>query len=374
MLVATFNETTGWKGRTIDYENGQLTLQGVGPVSAVTVALYDSQGHLTWPYQEMREWLLAQAEALPSGGLPQVSSSEAICACPVCRSGRLVQEKQNVVCPACGALFKRKGRGYVINPKRAFGSQIVRRYYKDELTIAEWSRIAEGGGSDAEQDEADLARFLEAIGSGQARFESNPDSPVPLRPGEFLVAVCPGLTLREPRTVTSGVYAGPRVRVNNWLSFNVGGFRAAPHDELKDIDKGTFVLTNKRFTFMGAKRTSAANLSTVVGIQPYTDAISIHRSGKQRIETFCGLGRQTFTYQVDGREHAEKLTGAILAFIIESLAASGGAQPAPASRVDAAPSKASESNLDQLERLTKLHSQGALTDDEFAAMKAKIIG
>ena len=30
--------------------------------------------------------------------------------------------------------------------------------------------------------------------------------------------------------------------------------------------------------------------------------------------------------------------------------------------------------MDQLSQLTALHQQGALTDDEFAAAKAKIIG
>jgi hypothetical protein len=46
--------------------------------------------------------------------------------------------------------------------------------------------------------------------------------------------------------------------------------------------------------------------------------------------------------------------------------------PAPES---AAPAASQEDvSLEQLERLAKLHDSGALTDEEFAAQKAKILG
>ena len=38
------------------------------------------------------------------------------------------------------------------------------------------------------------------------------------------------------------------------------------------------------------------------------------------------------------------------------------------------PGQAGPSVMDQLGQLTTLHQQGALTDDEFAAAKAKILG
>ena len=49
------------------------------------------------------------------------------------------------------------------------------------------------------------------------------------------------------------------------------------------------------------------------------------------------------------------------------------AQPPPASAPGDA-SGASSPVLDQLAKLTALHDKGALTDDEFAAAKAKILG
>ena len=48
------------------------------------------------------------------------------------------------------------------------------------------------------------------------------------------------------------------------------------------------------------------------------------------------------------------------------------APPAPAPAAPAAP--ATSSMLDQLTQLSALHEQGALTDDEFTAAKAKLLG
>ncbi len=53
-------------------------------------------------------------------------------------------------------------------------------------------------------------------------------------------------------------------------------------------------------------------------------------------------------------------------------------QQAPAPQAPAAgpevPAAAPESMLDQLNQLTALHQQGALTDEEFSAAKGKLLG
>ena len=48
--------------------------------------------------------------------------------------------------------------------------------------------------------------------------------------------------------------------------------------------------------------------------------------------------------------------------------------PAPSAAPQAAASGAGPSMLDQLNQLTALHQQGSLTDEEFAAAKAKLLG
>jgi hypothetical protein len=78
MQIATFGPSTGWAGRTIDYEDGRFTLQDHGQIFARDVMSYDAQGHLVWPYSGMREWvrgLAAASPAVPAQVWPQSSES-----------------------------------------------------------------------------------------------------------------------------------------------------------------------------------------------------------------------------------------------------------------------------------------------------------
>jgi hypothetical protein len=50
------------------------------------------------------------------------------------------------------------------------------------------------------------------------------------------------------------------------------------------------------------------------------------------------------------------------------------AQQAAPEQMEAAPEAPAEDPFDQIEKLSKLHAEGALTDEEFAAAKAKILG
>lgn len=63
-LVATFNETTGWPGRTITFEKaqGEFILQEHGPITARDVLNYDVQGQIEWAQWGQYEWVYDCAE------------------------------------------------------------------------------------------------------------------------------------------------------------------------------------------------------------------------------------------------------------------------------------------------------------------------
>jgi len=411
--VATFGDGADQPGAKLTFDAGQFMIDGQGPVTVEEIVESDRMGELVWPYDGMRAWVLSQAGAPPAVPFPPESATtdgasaalvpagaasfilpgpDWIASCPVCHGGSLLEGEPrssfwgkplppDQLCPRCQARFVSKDDGYELRGAGAEGAGMVERFRKQALTSVQWARITAGGKSDAEIAMDDLKLFLDTVCSGNARIAMNDDAPVALKRGEDIVAVCFGVTLRESRTVSSGVYGGPRVKVSDRVSLNLGGFRSAPHEEMTDVDSGDFVLTTARYIFMGGKRTSTANLSVIAAVEPYDDAVAVHRSNKQRMEMFCGFGGQQFSFNVEGRDHAAALNGVVLAYLIDGLVAAGEDATAPTrgtrsrARVPAGgAAPRAGSTIDELESLARLHAAGALTDEEFAAFKAKLLG
>ncbi|MEI6450143.1 MAG: YCF48-related protein [Actinomycetes bacterium] len=65
MVIATFGPSTAWVGKAITFENGRFVLEGKGPIAAVNVLAYDREGHLSWAYAGLREWV----EQVAAGGV-----------------------------------------------------------------------------------------------------------------------------------------------------------------------------------------------------------------------------------------------------------------------------------------------------------------
>jgi len=57
VLVATFNETTGWHGKTITFEDDHFILEGHGRVSPKNITKYDDKGQLVWASDGVRAWV-----------------------------------------------------------------------------------------------------------------------------------------------------------------------------------------------------------------------------------------------------------------------------------------------------------------------------
>ena len=192
-------------------------------------------------------------------------------------------------------------------------------YGNQALTQREWKNIAHGGMSDAKQREADLEYWLTQLKEGKIKLQIASDSPIILKRGEELLLVLHNVSLLEPRTVRTGRYGGPSIRVAKGIYFKVGSFQAESHEELRKIDQGILTLTNKRLVFTGTKRTVNIDIRKIISIEPYSDAIAIRRSGKQKTEYFAGIDGTKISISVENRVYEEQLTGLILKYQIEGL-------------------------------------------------------
>ncbi len=273
--------------------------------------------------------------ALLAGGTEAVPATGSwLERCPVCRTRPLeetvsrgflgLMSRQVYACPGCGATFTPEGGEMFRLSKAADQSNPIWKTYGNQtLTGGEWRRIAHGGVSDARQRALDIEYALGEIQKGsvpELRVEANA---VLLKRGERAVAVIPGVTLKEPRSVrkTYGGGGGPSIRIAKGVYFRTGGFasQSESHEEIREIDSGTLTLTNRRMVFTGAKRTVNVPLGKIVGMEPYKDAIAINRDGKQRTEYYTGIDTTHLTLGVAGRTHVVPLSGVVFMCMVQGL-------------------------------------------------------
>jgi hypothetical protein len=256
--------------------------------------------------------------------------------CPACNENPLTPEthkgvistKHLLECDYCGAVFEQKGTSYKFTRIYDIKSEFWHKYGNKTLTETEWTRIAHGGVSNEEKQimerkaaENDLVTFVNALDQGSVNLTPVPNPPIILKKGEEACIVFGGISLLEPRAVrqTYGGYAGPTIRVAKGVSFRMGSVaaRSESHDELRNIDQGTLVLTNKRLIFIGSKRTTNIDLRKIVAIEAYKDGIASQRENKQKTEYFTGTDKHTLTFTMKGRSHTVPFTGVILKAAVE---------------------------------------------------------
>ena len=156
---------------------------------------------------------------------------------------------------------------------------------------------------------------------GQQIYEGNlplptDGCPIILKKSETPVLVLHNVTLKEPRSVRTSVggYGGPTIRIAKGFSLRLGGVshRSMSHEEIHDIDRGTLTITNKRLIFSGSMKLINYNLSKILSITDYKDAIAIQRDNKQKTEYFANLDNIILTYQVDDQSGKTPFYGFLL--------------------------------------------------------------
>ena len=107
------------------------------------------------------------------------------------------------------------------------------------------------------------------------------------------------------------------------MTIRTGAFQAQSHEELKDIDQGTLVLTTKRLAFAGSKHSTASDLAKLISVDAYSDAVAVRRVGKEKTEFYLGLDRHSYEFTIEGRTYPEPFSGLILKYTIEGLLKAG---------------------------------------------------
>ena len=271
--------------------------------------------------------------------------------CLVCKTGLMQPTihtgtfgfgtRKMLICNSCGAAFEIKGKKYKFSGIADEKQPLWIRYGHQTLKESEWIRIGEGGVSDEEQGKIDreteilkkqeIARqqekdandFLMGLENGSITIKHEGQSPVILKKNEIISLIMDNIQLQEPRAVrqTHAAYGGPTIRVAKGVSFRLGGAsaRSESHDEIRVIDNGDLVLTNKRLIFIGTKRTVNIDLRKIVSIVPYRDGIESQRENKQKPEYFTGTDKHTINYTVNGRSGTVPVYGNVLNAAIHGL-------------------------------------------------------
>ena len=157
--------------------------------------------------------------------------------------------------------------------------------------------------------------FLEKIYNNELTLPTDGCSVI-LKRGEEPIVVLPNITFKEPRSVRTsyGSYGGPTVRLMKGVSFRLGGasHRSASHDEITTIDRGTLTITNKRLIYTGSQKTLNYNLSKILSITEYKDAIVIQKENKQKTEIFADCDNLRLDFHIDGQTKSIKFYGCLL--------------------------------------------------------------
>ena len=256
--------------------------------------------------------------------------------CPACNSNPLTPKihkgllgtKNILECEYCGAIFEQQGTKYELNEIYDKESEFWQKYGKKILTEEEWTNIAHGGISNEEKQiieqksaQNDLVKFVNELDQGNVNLKPIPNPPIILKKNEEACVVLGNISLLEPRAVrqTIGGYGGPSFRVAKGVSFRMGSVaaRSESHDELRNIDHGTLILTNQRLIFIGSKRTTNIDLKKIIAIEAYKDGIASQRENKQKTEYFTGTNHSNLTFTSNGRTHNVPFIGSILKAAVE---------------------------------------------------------
>ena len=232
--------------------------------------------------------------------------SKFIAKCPICGEGDIVEEKHflssRIYCTNCGAEFVVRGNEFKITKYSSsidsdVRSRLVARM--DEWhTPGEWHSIAERGYTEKEQ------IYIDAL-QGKLPALLSISTNIILHKGEvaYLEEQSDLFEPHSVRTYTGGT-RGVSVPVPGLkgVRYRVGGLKGTSesHEELRKIDSGVLLLTNKKLVFAGNNRLKTIKLEKVVQVFPYSDAIKVAVEGKRKLSYFYVSDGKLWSSAIEG--------------------------------------------------------------------------
>ena len=95
--------------------------------------------------------------------------------------------------------------------------------------------------------------------------------------------------LLEIRKVTKSQRGGGAVRVMKGVYIGGSSGTSRSHDELREIDQGHLILTNKRIVFDGGTNTRDFNLDKIISVAPGDNGIEIAVEGRLKSLIYTGM-------------------------------------------------------------------------------------
>lgn len=218
---------------------------------------------------------------LPDGvGYPSSVKTKYFIECPVCKGSikHKTGEKFIHYCKSCHAEYFDMGEGlFKLSIDKNDSKHYDFQYNKCNLPVEEWNCIAKFGKTLRET-------TLEEFQSGKI-IEHDPvelNLAGSLKPKEMIVWVEQS-ELHEPRAVRN--YGGGSVRVMKGVWIHGG--QSESHQEMRHIDNGRLILTNRRLLFNGGSRTANIDLRKILNITTFSDGFKVNIENRQKPQFFA---------------------------------------------------------------------------------------
>jgi hypothetical protein len=155
------------------------------------------------------------------------------------------------------------------------------------------------------------------------RLTCGEPSMIPLGEDEELLCVFAQTTLFGARAVRNwvGRQGGASFRVGKGIYLRAGASAGTSesHDEMRPLDNGTLVVTDKRLMFVGRHRTVDTPLQKIINIETehYPDWLRINVQGQQRTLCFLLKTELPMVYEYNGETYSAPLHATFAKVAIE---------------------------------------------------------